>query len=277
MLEELDAQFGIGDVIESEEKIRKNQQYTSKNLKGFKVEHDMDNFTEGKSVILTLKDKEVLDEEEDILVNVNIAENERYKKNNEVKKNKAVYNAYDDQEFDEFGNYKEKSLLSQYDEEIDGEKRESFRIGVDNAIEIKQAAIRSIREKLSTKRLESLTLPELSIASDFYNEQEMAKFKKPKKKVRKMRAKGKLLTADDLEATTVAPGLEGIGKRRSVKEESKYSIDDIPGNSSNLSTYIQRHYNRHLLYTYIMFFNLICVVKVKYLFLIQKSKLIQTT
>lgn len=33
------------------------QDYTSKNLKGLKVDHDMGTFKEGKTVILTLKDK----------------------------------------------------------------------------------------------------------------------------------------------------------------------------------------------------------------------------
>lgn len=39
-----------------------------------------DNFKEGSAVILTLKDQGVLDENEDVLVNVNIQDDERYKK-----------------------------------------------------------------------------------------------------------------------------------------------------------------------------------------------------
>lgn len=149
---------------------------------------------------------------------------------NENKKKKPVYNAYDNDEFDEFGNYKPKSLLSQYDDEIEGEQKKSFRLGTDISEERKQANLQSIKEKLSNKRLESLALPDLTLASEYFSEQEMAKFKKPKKKVRKIREKGKLLTADDLEASSSNAGIEDVGTRRSkIKHESKYSIDDIPG------------------------------------------------
>lgn len=225
MLEELDQQFGIGEVIEIEQRERRNKQYTERNLKGLQVEHDLESFSEGKSVILTLKDKDVLDEEEDVLVNVNMVDDDRYKKSLENKKKKTLYNAYDDDEFDQFGNYNPKSLLSKYDEEIEGEKRESFRLGVDNSAERREASLQSIKAKLNNKRLESLAMPELTLASEFYNEEELAKFKKPKKKVRKIRAKGKLLTADELEAATV--GIDNVGTRR-PKIESKYDIDDIP-------------------------------------------------
>lgn len=39
-----------------------------------------DSFAEERAVVLTLKDKGVLDEEEDTLVNVNMLDDERYKK-----------------------------------------------------------------------------------------------------------------------------------------------------------------------------------------------------
>lgn len=37
---------------------------------------------EGKELVLTLKDKGVLEEEDDVLVNVNLMDDERYKKVN---------------------------------------------------------------------------------------------------------------------------------------------------------------------------------------------------
>lgn len=80
MLEELDAQFGIGEVIESEQREKRRQQYTEKNLRGLQVDHDLNTFSEGKTVILTLKDKGVLDEDDDVLVNMNMLDDERYKK-----------------------------------------------------------------------------------------------------------------------------------------------------------------------------------------------------
>lgn len=79
-MEELDAQFGIGEVIESEQREKRRRQYTEKNLSGLTVDHDINSFDEGKTVVLTLKDKGVLDEDDDVLVNVNLLDDERYKK-----------------------------------------------------------------------------------------------------------------------------------------------------------------------------------------------------
>lgn len=80
MLEELDAQFGVGEIIESEQREKRRQKYTDKNLLGLTVDHDVNSFSEGKTVILTLKDQGVLDEDDDVLVNVNMLDDERYKK-----------------------------------------------------------------------------------------------------------------------------------------------------------------------------------------------------
>lgn len=176
-------------------------------------------------MILTLKDQNVLDDGEDVLVNVNMLDNERYKKNVENLKRKPVYNAYDNDEFDEFGNFREKSVLSKYDIEIQGEKKESFRIGDNITIERKQTSLQDIKNKLANKRIESLSGPGLTLASEYYNEEEMAQFKKPKKKVRKIRGKGRVLTADDLEHMK-STGIEDIGTRRVKKDE--FDIDDIP-------------------------------------------------
>lgn len=55
---------------------------------------------------------------------------------------------------DEYGNVKEKTLLSKYDEEIDGEKKQSFTIGQN--VEIQKKLAQTVKEKLSNKRIESL-------------------------------------------------------------------------------------------------------------------------
>ncbi|KAG5888097.1 hypothetical protein JTB14_021897 [Gonioctena quinquepunctata] len=227
MLEELDAQFGISDIVESEKREKMKSKYTEKDLRGLTVQHDVDNFAEERSVILTLKDKGVLEDDDDVLVNVNMIDDERYKKNTEVKKKKTLYNAYEDQEYDEFGNFREKSILSKYNEEIDGEKISNFKIGYDNAVERKQAEIEMVKAKLAKKTLESIAEKNLTLASEYYNEEELAKFKKPKKKVRKIRSKGKLLTNDELKPDNA--GIEAIGSRRpKFKNETDYDIDDIP-------------------------------------------------
>ena len=79
-LEELDEQFGISEVIQSDVQQKRARQYTDKNLKGLRVEHSIDTFGEEETVVLTLKDQNVLDEGEDVLVNVNMLDEERYKK-----------------------------------------------------------------------------------------------------------------------------------------------------------------------------------------------------
>ncbi|KAL1494761.1 hypothetical protein ABEB36_010307 [Hypothenemus hampei] len=230
MLEELDAQFGIGDVVEQEQRERRSKQYTEKDIRGLRVDHDINSFAEEKQIILTLKDNEVLKDEDDVLVNVNMIDNEKYKKNVEIKKKKILYNAYEDQEYDEFGNSKEKSLLSKYDEEIDGEKRDGFLIGeINHAIHKKQIALAQVvKEKLAKKKVESIGEKNLILASEYYNEEELAKFKKPKKKTRKIRTKGKL-TADDLLSVQ---NVEESGSRKSkMKMEvdvPEINIDDIP-------------------------------------------------
>ncbi|KAF5291182.1 hypothetical protein FQA39_LY14424 [Lamprigera yunnana] len=226
MLEELDAQFGVSEIIESEQKHKRNRQYNEKNLRGLRVDHDIDTFGE-RAVILTLEDKGVLENGEDVLVNINIRENERYKKSNENKKRKIDSERED--ELDKFGNLKPKSLLGKYDEEIEGEKKDSFQIGIDNAMERKQAMLESIRNKLANKVVENLSTTRLTLASDYYNDEELSKFKKPRKKMRKMRVKGKLFTADALERSVEASSRH-VGK--SFKEH--LDIDDVPAVKSEI-------------------------------------------
>lgn len=122
LLEQMDEEFGVGDLVEQEFGARKN--YDSKHLSGLTVEHAQESFKEGKTVILTLKDKglslsqnfyrhfvsfsflcsDVLNEEEsDTLVNVNIVDDEKAAENVENKKGKPDYRPYEDTDIDEYG------------------------------------------------------------------------------------------------------------------------------------------------------------------------------
>lgn len=76
----MDAEFGVDDLVKEEVKMSKKQMYSDRHLKGLKVDHAVDAFDDGKTVILTLKDHAVLDEDADTLINVNMVDNERYKK-----------------------------------------------------------------------------------------------------------------------------------------------------------------------------------------------------
>lgn len=143
ILEEMDDEFGVSDLVHEETERERKKIYSENNLKGLKVDHDLDAFTEGKSVILTLKDQDVLDEENgDTLINVNFIDDERYRKNIENKKlnpNSYGYNVYDEQ-VDEFGNPVVRDVLSKYDEDIDGnsKKKKTFTIGQNVEEEIAQ-------------------------------------------------------------------------------------------------------------------------------------------
>ena len=59
---------------------------------------------------------------EDELQNVEMAESERAKKNNELKIKKRDYTGYDDEEFAEGQAGIRRSILAKYDEELEGAK-----------------------------------------------------------------------------------------------------------------------------------------------------------
>lgn len=141
LLQEMDDQYDAPESYERKPRPAPKKAYTDNNLKGLRVEHDVSEFAEGKSIILTLKDQHILDEEnEDTLVNVNIVDNEKYRKNVDNKKlnpNHYGYNVYEEQ-VDEFGDPIQRDVLSKYDDEIGGSMRSSFVLGSSVEIEIAQ-------------------------------------------------------------------------------------------------------------------------------------------
>ncbi|KAL4074901.1 SART-1 family-domain-containing protein [Scleroderma yunnanense] len=105
------------------------EEYTEKDLVGLKVNHDFEELAEGDGRILTLKDSRILDNEEDVLQNVELAEEERTRKNNELKIKRHDYTGYDDDEFAEGKQGMKRSILAKYDEEIQGAHETGFRLG----------------------------------------------------------------------------------------------------------------------------------------------------
>ncbi|KAG2367861.1 SART-1 family-domain-containing protein [Suillus spraguei] len=115
--------------LESLDRAFQGDDYTEKDLVGLKVSHDFEDLGEGDARILTLKDSRILDNEEDELQNVEMAEEERTRKNNELKIKRRDYTGYDD---DEFGHGKagmKRSILAKYDEDIEGPRETDFRLG----------------------------------------------------------------------------------------------------------------------------------------------------
>ncbi|KAI1095453.1 SART-1 protein [Rostrohypoxylon terebratum] len=154
-------------------------QYTSKDLAGVKVGHEIGAFEDGEEQILTLKDSNILgndDEEGDELENINLREREKLDKKLESKKKKPVY---DPNAIDETG---EQSLLAQYDEEIVGKKSKRFTLdGFGNTVQ--QNNIGSLEEQSRQRQKINLDFlkDDQQPASDYMDISEV-KIKKPKKK-----------------------------------------------------------------------------------------------
>uniref|UniRef100_A0A8C5N1L4 U4/U6.U5 tri-snRNP-associated protein 1 n=1 Tax=Leptobrachium leishanense TaxID=445787 RepID=A0A8C5N1L4_9ANUR len=198
LLAEMDEEFGVSNLVEEE--FGQKKHYTSTDLQGLTVEHNIESFNEGQSVILTLKDKAILDEDEsDVLVNVNMVDKEKAKKNVELKKKRPDYKPYDEEEsVDDMAVLRHKSVLSKYDEEIDGEKKKSFRLETGGMADGSwEKELQNIRESLH-KQAQTLDLPGLKIASEYYTPDEMVSFKKTKCRVKKIRKKEKVVRAEDL-------------------------------------------------------------------------------
>jgi U4/U6.U5 tri-snRNP-associated protein 1 len=78
------------------------------------VKHSVKDLAEGKEVILTLEDKNVLDENGDELANVNLKDLERARKNVKLRSKKLGYDAYEEEDEDDVS--ASGALLKQYDE-----------------------------------------------------------------------------------------------------------------------------------------------------------------
>uniref|UniRef100_A0A182P4M4 U4/U6.U5 tri-snRNP-associated protein 1 n=1 Tax=Anopheles epiroticus TaxID=199890 RepID=A0A182P4M4_9DIPT len=240
--------------------VSKGGSYRDRDLEGLRVEHDVEAFTEGRQVILTLKDADVLDEAAgDTLVNVNMMDDERYKRNVENRKANPQHYGYDvycQDEVDEFGMPKQREILGKYNEEIEGHRKSSFVIGSNAEQEAQEKRrLLEIKTKLEKKKLDSLETTPLTLVSDYFTETELSTFKKPKKKVRKIRQK---LRADDLLATLPAEENRSDlgsrsrrhersgGERSSIASEDRKSIraraaeilvtDDTPALPDDLSS-----------------------------------------
>ncbi|XP_075408518.1 U4/U6.U5 tri-snRNP-associated protein 1 [Tenrec ecaudatus] len=199
LLEEMDQEFGVSSLVEEEFGQRRQELYSPRDLQGLTVEHAIDSFHEGETVILTLKDKGVLQEGEDVLVNVNLVDKERADKNVELRKKKPDYLPYaEDESVDDLAQQKPRSILSKYDEELEGERPQSFRLDQGGVADgLRERELEEIRARL---RLQAQSLSTLGprIASEYLTPEEMVTFKKTKRRVKKIRKKEVVMRADDL-------------------------------------------------------------------------------
>ncbi|KAM4722018.1 U4/U6.U5 tri-snRNP-associated protein 1 [Rhinophrynus dorsalis] len=234
LLSEMDEEFGVSNLVEEE--FGQKKHYSSKDLQGLTVEHKMESFTEGQTVILTLKDKAILDEDDsDVLVNVNMLDREKAEKNVEMKKKKPDYKPYEEEEnVEDMAIFRHKSVLSKYDEEIDGEKKSSFRLESGGTADGSwEKELQNIRDTLH-KQAHTLELPQIQLASEYYTPEEMVSFKKTKRRVKKIRKKEKekVVRADDLLAmghdkrsTDFGSRSRGRGRRHVEDSEDEQGVE----------------------------------------------------
>ncbi|KAF7626084.1 hypothetical protein Mgra_00009722 [Meloidogyne graminicola] len=135
-------------------------------------------------------------------------ENERHKLNVERRKKKAThYQAYEEEEIDEFGQIKRKEILDKYDEGLDGEakKKEKFRLDETGHYDLdKEAKEAEAKRRLMmvNKKFESLGETKYTLAKEFYTEEEVIQFRRTKKKKTKnTRKKASTLELQPLEET----------------------------------------------------------------------------
>ncbi|RZC72129.1 hypothetical protein C5167_035298 [Papaver somniferum] len=200
-------------------------QHLSKDLAGVKILHGLDKVVEGGAVVLTLKDQSILadgdlNEEVDMLENVEIGEQKL--RDDAYKAAKKKTGTYDDK-FDVDGMTKKK-MLPQYDDPVDDEVVTLDASGrFTGEAEKKLEELRKRLHGVSTSsRFEDLTSSG-KISSDYYTQEEMLQFKKPKKK-KSMRKKERL-DLDALEAEAISVGL-GVGDRGSRNDGKMQSAKE---------------------------------------------------
>jgi len=227
-MEELDQEFGVQEIVEEGMKAKQQQEYSNKQLKGMRVEHSAEAFGESTTV-LTLQDQDILsDKYEDVLVNVNIVDQERTTKSlANIRAGKEGYQAYNQEEVDQVtGEVTRKELLYQYQEELEGVKKDGFTLegeGEFSEAVSRERELAKIRQKLREKNAVSLEMPALKLATDYYTDKEMMEFKKPKKK---KKVRKKMLKADDLLAMTQESSLLPTGFGEKQKKRAIRIVDD---------------------------------------------------
>lgn len=217
-----DAEEASEDEDEEEGKKRGSTAYTSKDLRGLKVRHTADEINEGQEVVLTLKDTSVLDDEDDELENVLIAERKSRKKARREATKKS------DDPFGEEDAAANKTVLGKYDEKTDGDAMELDDQGGMDAAEARRkeeikarlaAELSGLKGKLETTEVVR------GEQADYHTQEEMqAKFVKREKK-KKMRKKIRKRTVEHIDAAELeqealaqAGGSSDLGSRRSRAE-----------------------------------------------------------
>lgn len=199
------------ELEERERQAREALEYTEADLAGVKVGHEVDQFDAGEDQILVLKDTAVDAEEDDELEAVALKERERLQEKLDSKKRKR---AYDPNDVDEGG---QKSILAQYDEEIDGKKHKAFTL--DGQGRTREAAEAEAAGATKAKRVAiSLDILKDEAPANDYMDISEVKMKKPKKKKSKSSKRRRIEDDEDMFAV---PAEEAEGADEMEVEEHK--------------------------------------------------------
>ncbi|KAJ0167653.1 U4/U6.U5 tri-snRNP-associated protein snu66 [Colletotrichum tanaceti] len=206
-------------------------EYTSKDLAGVKVAHELDNFLDGDEQILTLKDATIdqNEEEGDELENMDLRAKEKLQEHLDLKKKKPAYDVF--AAADEGA---ERGILAQYDDEIYGKKGKKFTLDGSGAITA-LGDILGAPEK--SKKLQNIDLDALQDAptSDYLDISEI-KVKKPKKKKSKS-TRQKPVDEDDIFPIDITPtgddmmdldsGAPVLQKKRKIEDDTFVDDEDL--------------------------------------------------
>ncbi|KAI0749304.1 SART-1 family-domain-containing protein [Daedaleopsis nitida] len=166
--------------LDNMDKVLQGDEYTEKDIEGLKVSHDFDGMEDGEARILTLKDSRILDNEEDELQNVEMAEREREKKNQDLKVKRRDYTGYDDDEFAPGVAGMKRAVLSKYDEFLEGPKETEFRLG-SSTLTSREQKEEADRLSIVNKSLISIDYAKNIESADYLQPGDVG-FKKPKTK-----------------------------------------------------------------------------------------------
>ncbi|KAI4911050.1 hypothetical protein J4E90_007307 [Alternaria incomplexa] len=223
------------ELEERERQALEAMQYTDKDLAGVKVGHEIDQFDD-EDQILVLKDTAVDAEDDDELEAVELREKERLQERLDSKKRKR---AYDPNDMDEGG---QKSILAQYDEEIEGKKRNAFTLdGKGRTVEDVQAEVAGASRP--KKVAISLDILKEDAPTNDYMDVSEVKMKKPKKKKGKKSKRERVEDDEEMlampaEDTAAGDDMDIDGgessalqqKKKKVFDESFVDDDDLQAN-----------------------------------------------
>ncbi|CAL8462106.1 g1637 [Coccomyxa elongata] len=197
-LEDSDEEGGAGAPLRS-----------AKELAGMKVKHNAEELNEGETVILTLADRNILDDKGDLDDEADELENALVI---EQKKREKARRAAVKQKplFEEDG--KQRGMLDKYDEEEDDAGMEIDETGAVNDEKARKQA--EIRAKLAAAQQSaaSTVQPSYDARSEYFTKEEMAELFKPKKKKtkKKLRKKDAMEDLSFLEAEAEMAAAAGV-------------------------------------------------------------------